>query len=1269
MQPNISLPLSLACYLALHSFPVTAQVIPDRTTSTKVNVDDKNFEINQGDRVGDNLFHSFEQFSVPTFGSAIFNNAGDIVNIFSRVTGGKISSIDGLINANGAANLFLINPNGIIFGENASLNIGGSFFASTAESLLFEDDLEFSATNPQAPPLLKVNMPIGLNLGDNPGEIVNGSFAQNSAGDLVGLEVLPGKNLTLLGGNIKFNGGTITAPRGRVELGAVAEAGIVGLNDDSSLSFPNDLERADIFLYGAEIDVVGGGGGSISIYADDLTIGTSQQIIGNAPQTGDTYTLQVSLEGEEANGSGVVAEKESNNTPETPQNIDGFFSLAPNSDISDDTTIPHVSISATGDNTLDYYSFRVTSSGSWGIFDIDYGDTGEAGSINTELFLFDNQGNLIADNDNFGKLGGAEGSISDLDPLISVFGFDVPGTYIIGVGKYDSRARSNLHAGIGHGLGSVNAQAGDVNIDATGDVTITGSNILNEVQSGAIGNAGNINLRAKSLLINNHAEVSSLTFGQGNAGNISIRVQDSVNLINPGWLTSRVEDGAVGNGGNVEIKGRSFYMADGAEIFAQVAFAEGNGGDISIEVADEIRLDNAYILGRAANGAIGDAGDINLKGRSLVMSEQALISASTFDRGNAGKINVEVSELVSLSNSVISSEVSWSDTLGKGGDINILTQSLLLSEGSELSVSSYGQGNAGDLKINTPGGTISISGKGSNISAEVNFSAIGDGGNITLNTETLDLINDSAISTTTSGQGNAGELTIQATDAVNLTDGGSLSSSASSIFSGSGNNLTIKTKNLNLRDGFINTTSFGQGDGGALTITATDSVNLDNASQIDAGSFGQSSGGDISIDTGDLKIQSNSFISTLAVGQGNAGKLVIEATNSVYLNNGSGLSTSSFGIGSGGELSINTENLTVKNGSRILTSTSDAQTFKQNFVNSTNLEPNAIDFLFSLLDDAAEADFDQGNAGNLTIQAREQVNILNNGSISTSGIGKVSGGSISLETPILFIDNGSSVSASTFGEGDGGNMQIATNFISLNNQSEISSETAAGNGGDMTLQVKDILQLWDSQISTTAGTTQAGGDGGNMDINVDLMILKDSDIIANAFEGQGGNINITTQGLFPSLDSEITASSELGVDGIVKINTPDVDPISGLDNLPSNVIDASTQMVNSCLTAEEEKYNKFILTGRGGIPSNPEETVRGDATLPAQWLTLPDTTEDSEKVKPEKPQSKESTPQIVEAKGWIINAEGNVVLTATANDNTPIIVPWLIPPNCDSLPK
>ena len=273
--------IGIAIALSGYHSVVQAQITPDDSLGNESSIVIPN-NINgiQSDRLeggatrGTNLFHSFQDFNVDANRGAYFANPADINNIFSRVTGANISQINGTLGVLGNANLFLINPNGIIFGENASLDLRGSFFASSADSLLF-DDFAYSASNPQAPPLLEINIPIGLSFRNNSGAITNQSTSLDSNGNPVGLQVDAGQSLTLLGGEINFAGGRLTAPGGRVELGAVATEGTVTIGEDASLGFPENLVRGNVNFNNARNVVnplVDGDAGKIDITAGAIAL-------------------------------------------------------------------------------------------------------------------------------------------------------------------------------------------------------------------------------------------------------------------------------------------------------------------------------------------------------------------------------------------------------------------------------------------------------------------------------------------------------------------------------------------------------------------------------------------------------------------------------------------------------------------------------------------------------------------------------------------------------------------------------------------------------------------------------------------------------------------------------------------------------------------------------------------------------------------------------------------------------------------------------------
>ena len=295
------------CYMAI-TIPSQAQITGDGTLSTEVTTSDNlNFTITGGNRAGDNLFHSFGKFSVPNGGSALFENAPDVQNIISRVTGGSISNIDGLIKANSSANLFLINPSGIIFGSNAQLNIGGSFIASTANSLKFADGTFFSATDPQAQPLLTVSVPVGLQFGETAGSIVNQSLVE-----YVGLLVQPDKTLALVGGNVSVESGILSALGGRIELGSVAGSSLVSLTpipEGWALGYEDVQNFQDIQLSQAFIITEGEGEtvGDIKLRGRQIKITDGSQVVGfnNGANQGGTFAVKASETVEVSGGSSL----------------------------------------------------------------------------------------------------------------------------------------------------------------------------------------------------------------------------------------------------------------------------------------------------------------------------------------------------------------------------------------------------------------------------------------------------------------------------------------------------------------------------------------------------------------------------------------------------------------------------------------------------------------------------------------------------------------------------------------------------------------------------------------------------------------------------------------------------------------------------------------------------------------------------------------------------------------------------------------------------
>ncbi len=524
-----------------------AQITPDTTlgsensTVTSTGAVDS---INGGATRGANLFHSFQELNVDEGRSAYFNNPDGIENILSRVTGGNPSNILGTLGVlGGNANLFLINPNGIIFGANASLDVRGSFVATTANAVGFSNQGFFSAAVPNTPELLTVN-PSAFFFNQIAAESITNQSAE-------GLQVPTSQSFLLVGGDVRLDGGKLTAPGGRVELGGLASFGTVGLNVDDNLrlSFPVGVQRADVSLTnGATVDVTAGGGGSIAVNTQNLDISGGSRLragigaglgsfstqAGNI-EIGATERVTISDASNSGSSSGIF----------NLVNI-GAFGNAGNTDINTG------SLNVIGNAQIGSVTF---GQGNTGIINIQARDTVSLSGTNSGVVSTvapSGVGNGADINIQTRSLSLSGGAILST----STFGQGNSGNVRVNASDFVSVSGASFLAAITYGQGN----AGNLIIQASGTVSFDGQRIdglpsgaFTLVAPGAVGNGGNINLQAQSLSLTNGARIAADTEGQGDAGSVSVQVNDSVSLANS-LISTVVQPPSVGQGGDITIK-------------------------------------------------------------------------------------------------------------------------------------------------------------------------------------------------------------------------------------------------------------------------------------------------------------------------------------------------------------------------------------------------------------------------------------------------------------------------------------------------------------------------------------------------------------------------------------------------------------------------------------------------------------------------------------------------------------------------------------------
>jgi filamentous hemagglutinin family protein len=1216
--------LFLGCYPSI----AQAQITPDATLGAESSRLTPNVVIQGGnaDRIdggatrGGNLFHSFSQFNVADGQRLYFSSPAGVQNILTRVTGGR-SDILGTLGVNGAANLFLLNPNGIVFGPNAQLDVGGSFIGSTASGVQFGNQGEFTVNQAGAPPLLTIQPSALMFTPQSTGNILSSSIAvagtSPSGRNLLGLQVPTGQSLILAGGDVRIDGGGINgglnAQGGRIELGGLVGSGSIGLDTSSGqpkLVFPGAGTRSNVSLVNnARVSVRGTAGGDAAVNANVFTAVDGGRIVAGTEGAGNAGEILVNAN--VMDFSGV--------------SLDG---IGASSGLSN-----QVLMTGTGrGGGIKVNTNQLTITSGAGIDTITFGQ-GSGGDI-----LINARNSILLDGAN--RLP----TRNDIT-LISASIVNGAGPKVVQGGKAQITTKEltllNGAQIISSNFGTGNA--GDISINAKtiilqGKTTnadgILYSGLESYVDRGAIGNAGNISVQTDTLNILDDAAIETYTGGRGNAGNINVSAKDSVLLFNSiAAITSGVQREGIGQGGNIQIQTPSLTLANISTIDSNMR-GQGNGGSIFIDVA---------------NLSVERQGDFLIESPFL-----GLITTTLTGTGTAGGIAIKARDRIALNDASISSNVldggSYSPLLrgkGAGGKIQISSKDIDLSN-STITTSSTGEGNAGSISV-VAENLLKLD-KGSRITADVSSfrgsKAIGDAGKIDLKASSIFIMDKSVVSSDTSSLGNAGDISIKA-DKQLVVDGGNarFASISSTVFdegTGQGGDVTITAPFLSLNRGVIFAATLGVGDAGKIKITANE-MTLDQKGIITTTTGGKGNAGDITLDVDRVSLNNISFISSQV---GSNGK-------------------KSDTQGNGGTLRIKAKSLELSGGSQLNTST------------------EAV-----------------GRAGDVEIQATDSINIIgmSAGNIQRSGIysivdqtGKDRGGNIQISTGNLTIADDASISASTFGQGRAGDIRVnadrsifisgtdrfdetsglysasrtdsaagdifvTTPRLTLNNRATLRTDSNTVDGGDININTDVLLLRRNSNISATAGLTQGAGNGGNINLfsNVIVAVAKEnSDITANAFSGSGGTVNIQTNGLFgiaprlqPTPLSDITASSAQGVQGTIAITQPDTSPEQGLTELPGDILDASNQIDQSCPNARNNRpIGQFVITGRGSLPASPLDPLGDNPNLPAlAQLTQADRPIANAPTPVIAPIP--TAPTIVEAQGWQKTPDGKVILLA-----------------------
>ncbi len=1131
------------------AIPVSAQIAPDRSLGNESSIVSPNATvrglpadlIQGGATRGVNLFHSFSQFNVRDGQRVYFANPVGIETILSRVTGAYPSRILGTLGVDGAANLFLINPNGILFGANARLDVAGSFLASTANSFKFPDGSEFSATDPKPAPLLTINITPGLQYGPNHQATIA------NAGNLSA-----GKNLTLAAGNLDLqgqlqSGGDLTlraldtvkvrdsvttpfiaAANGKLTVQGDRAIDIFALNHPQSGFFSDGnmvLRSSGTVLgdaryssgKGFRIETLDGAPGNLYSPYDpfiisngDVTFGSysgaSLHILAGGSVTIGTVTIT---------GNGTVDSTVNPiNTPDY-----AFVTLSDGTrTVIDGSTTPTLDIRA----GIDWSKFVGGAPGNYGIgitglLPANFSEPPSSANITIQNIENNFFGSVVLLTNQFVPNPALPGGIITIGPdRTSAYG-------LVAIdARSDIRVNGNIVSAVSNG------NAGDVKLISGGNVVLPGT-VINTTMTGT-GRAGNIAITAKSLFLDNRASVFSSTAGMGDAGDVSITATDIVSLSNGSGIRGLVEGGGNGRAGNITIQTRSLFVTGGSQIGSAlfreqvnsgIPGAKGSGGTIRVKASDTVFLSgnnsdgfSSGLIALSERGAQGSAGSVfvDVPTGNLRVEKGAVIATGTRNEGNSGSIVLNVKGLEVLEGGRIQANT---DGLGAGGDIAVTAtdkitiagvdsnfarrlaqiNNYLLSnpndriddvfggfnvilENSGLFSNTAGGGSAGNIKLTAP--QITLADRGFVISGTTGEA---NSGNVAIQSQVLSITGGSEVLAQTQGMGSAGVILVQPIAP-------SLRSSASITISGVAP-YTGLDANGNPNGGFSS----------GLFVTTEDPLDASGSPIPITGA-----GGAILLETGTLRISDGGVVSARSRSDGNGGDILANV-DTLTLTSGGQIVTTAYRNGNAG-------NIFVQATGKVTISGEDSN-------HITRFNQIEQDIRLDLIRKGTPVEEAANEAFEKT---RFTVDPFNGASGLQANVGQgavANAGFVAITAGSLDMSNRGEIGTSIFGTGNAGDVFVTTNggSVTLNNASIFSTVESGGEGkggnivittGSLFISNAGSLQTLLRRASEDPGDTRPGAKG---DAGVIAISATDSISIV----GKGENADFAT-GIFTTIE-------------------------------------------------------------------------------------------------------------------------------------------------------